>query len=201
MHPNTLGVIGITAPRFEIRFVAVHSLAYGDWLAAIGIGIPVAASNDAGTLLCLPEVKHGLAICLFVVVGGGKPLHPVAALAVRSDHAPTAGGLIASIRETDTGTDARRVRLLSDRELEPCGPGFEFCGSKAARHEILPLVSRQCPGDGGRLAWTRLDVYGRYAVFPGISLNRLWTSMDTASPSEGRGREFESRRARQISTA
>src|SRR5262245_17069977 len=160
MYANTLGVVGITAPRLQIRFVAVHSVAYSDRLPAIGIGVPVAASNDAGALLCLPEVQNVRAVCLFVVVGRGKPLHPVAALAVRSDHAPTASGHIASIRDTDTGTDARGVLLLSDRELEPCGPSFELCGSKAARHENLPLVSRQCPGDGGRLAWTPLDVYG-----------------------------------------
>src|SRR5215471_15769652 len=142
MYANTLGVIGITFARFEIRFVAVHSLAYSGWLAAIGIGVPVAASNDAGAFLCLPEVKHGLAVCLFVVVSSGKPLHPVATLAVRSDHAPTAGGLIASIRETDTGSDACGVRLLSDRKLEPRGASFKLCRSKAARHEI----SRWCPG-------------------------------------------------------
>src|SRR5262245_21828408 len=146
MDANTSGVVGVAVPCLQIRFIAVQSPTYSGWLAAIAIGVLVAASNDAGPFGCLPEIQNLRAVCLFVIVGSGKSLHPVAALTVRSDHAPTAGGLIASICDTDTGTDARGVRFLSDRELEPHGPGFELCRSKAARHEIppagVPAVSR-----------------------------------------------------------
>src|SRR5262249_25913023 len=148
MYADTLGVVGIAAPRLEIRFVAVHSLAHSDWLAAIGIGIPVAASNDAGAFLCLPEVQNVRAVCFLTVVGNGKALHPVAALPVRSDDAPTAGGLIASIRDTNTGTDARGVRLLSNRELEPRSACFEPCRSKAAGHDYSPGCPVSVPATG-----------------------------------------------------
>src|SRR6516165_4378893 len=127
MHPNTSGVVCIAAPRLEVRFVTVHGLAHGDRLAAIGIGIPVAASNDAGALLCLPKVQNIVAVCLFVIVGAGKAFHPITALTVRSDDAPAAAGFVASIRDTQSGADARDVRLLSDRELEPCGTRLERC--------------------------------------------------------------------------
>src|ERR1700730_7523548 len=67
MNANTLRVVGIPAPRLQICFIAVQSLAYSNRLAAIGIGLPVAASYDAGAFLGFPEVQNVRTVCLFIV--------------------------------------------------------------------------------------------------------------------------------------
>ena len=176
MQAHVAHIVGITAARLEIGFVAVER--FGDCRRTAFVdgfaGLP--PGERAGGVERLPIRKDVRRARAFKIISE-RDLLSLLGTAVGHPHRPCACPGVAAVAERDAGRDPDVIRFLPHRELAAGRGTFELGIAWLGQVNRAP-VSRECPKYRSGAPWSAIQrcvVKGLYCV---VLFTPQWSRME-----------------------